>query len=69
MTGGSQSAADMQMALSWVLNLSDGRYSLLQIALRSKLPYKDIRDAAKLLIEADLLVPLPSEHRFKHLTA
>jgi aminopeptidase-like protein len=33
----------------WVLNLSDGEHSLLDIAERSGLPFLEIHDAAELL--------------------
>lgn len=39
----------------WVLNLSDGDHSLLDIAERSGMPFAAIRDAAELLKEAGLL--------------
>ena len=39
----------------WVLNLSDGDHSLLDIAERSKLPFAQISDAAELLCTAGLL--------------
>jgi aminopeptidase-like protein len=53
-TGGS-SPADFEMALLWVLNFSDGRYSLLDIAERSALPFSRIRGAADALRESGLL--------------
>ncbi len=42
----------------WVLNLSDGEHSLLDIAERSGISFSAIRDAAALLSEAALLVPV-----------
>jgi aminopeptidase-like protein len=48
---------NMQLALLWVLNLSDGASSLLDIAERSRLPFQTIRAAADLLVENDLLAP------------
>jgi aminopeptidase-like protein len=42
-------------ALRWVLNLSDSRHSLLDIAERSGLDFHDIRVAADALLEHDLL--------------
>jgi aminopeptidase-like protein len=39
----------------WVLNLSDGEHSLLDIAERSRLPFSSIHDAAELLLESGLL--------------
>ena len=41
----------------WVLSLSDGGHSLLDIAERSGLPFSAISDAAKLLSQAGLLSP------------
>jgi aminopeptidase-like protein len=43
----------------WVLNLSDGEHSLLDIAERSGLPFTAIRDAAELLYESKLLAIVP----------
>jgi aminopeptidase-like protein len=42
----------------WVLNLSDGHHSLLDISERSGLPFSFVRDAADALSIAGLLVPL-----------
>jgi aminopeptidase-like protein len=46
------------MALLWVLNQSDGRRSLLQIAERAGMPFADIRTAADRLQEHGLLAPV-----------
>jgi aminopeptidase-like protein len=48
-----------EFAMLWVLNLSDGRASLLDIARRSGLPFAAIREAADLLLRHDLLAPIP----------
>jgi aminopeptidase-like protein len=53
-TGGTQ-IADLQLALLWVLNLSDGRHSLLDIAETSRMPFATIRVAADLLSKHELL--------------
>jgi aminopeptidase-like protein len=53
--GGRMSAKDAEFALLWVLNLSDGRHALLDIAERAKLPFAAIRDAARALASAGLL--------------
>lgn len=45
-----------QMAVLWVLNLSDGSHSLLDIANRAQVPFKEIRLAADALIDCSLLV-------------
>jgi aminopeptidase-like protein len=44
-----------EAALLWVLNLSDGVHSLLDISDRSGLPYPAVRKAAEALLEHDLL--------------
>jgi aminopeptidase-like protein len=53
-TGGESIAQEINARL-WVLNLSDGSHSLLDIAERSGLPFSAIRDAAGVLTEAGLL--------------
>jgi len=45
------------LALFWVLNLSDGEHSLLEIADRANLSFEVIRDAASSLLAAKLLAP------------
>lgn len=44
-----------ELPILWVLNLSDGRHSLLDIAERSGYDFGDIRQAADALIACDLL--------------
>ncbi len=44
-----------EMALLWVLNLSDGRHDLLRIAERSGETFADIRKAAQALLDSGLL--------------
>jgi aminopeptidase-like protein len=53
--GGAVSSPDDERALLWVLNLSDGRASLLEIARRSGLRYAVVRRAAERLEVAGLL--------------
>jgi aminopeptidase-like protein len=53
--GGQSHAVASQMAMLWVLNLSDGTRSLLDVAERSKLPFSDVRRAAKALEAVGLL--------------
>jgi aminopeptidase-like protein len=48
-----------EMAMLWVLNQSDGRHTLLDIAERASLPFAQVRAAADLLLAHDLLAPLP----------
>ena len=43
------------MALLWVLNLSDGDFSILDIAERAKMPFERIKCAAERLTQAGLL--------------
>lgn len=53
-TGGSTIGADINARL-WVLNLSDGDHSLLDIAERSGLPFSAIHGAAELLRKSGLM--------------
>ncbi len=48
-----------QMTLLWVLNLADGRHTLLDMAERADRPFAEIRAAADAAIAAGLLVPAP----------
>ncbi|WP_310395316.1 DUF4910 domain-containing protein [Hymenobacter sp.] len=57
--GGNLHGAVWQLALLWVLNLSDGQHSLLDIAERSKLPFGQVLEAARALAATDLLELLP----------
>jgi aminopeptidase-like protein len=50
-----------EMAMLWVLNLSDGRFSLLDIAERSGLAFDMISDAADMLLRHDLLAPVQED--------
>jgi aminopeptidase-like protein len=55
MMGGQRAASYDQMALLWVLNLADGRHSLLDMAERARIPFATIRAASDALLAADLL--------------
>jgi aminopeptidase-like protein len=55
--GGIKDAAAAEMAILWVLNLSDGAHDLLDIAVRSDIPFAQISRAADSLKEAELLAP------------
>jgi aminopeptidase-like protein len=57
---GGTTIADLQLALLWVLNLSDGRRSLFDIAERAKMSFQTIRVAADLLVEHALLEASPA---------
>lgn len=53
--GGGFNIKQMELAMLWVLNLSDGGSSLLDIAERSGLPFDVIHQAADRLLRHDLL--------------
>jgi len=57
--GGQLDAASVERALLWVLNLADGRHSLLQMAQRSGLPFDAVFRAATLLEQHELLQEAP----------
>jgi aminopeptidase-like protein len=54
-TGGDKDGPAKSMALLWVLNMADGRHSLLDIAERADLPFKVVADAARILHDHGLL--------------
>jgi aminopeptidase-like protein len=62
--GGGRDAWTRNMAVLWVLNLSDGRHSLLDIAERANLPFGVIAAAASLLEGHGLLAPAPAAAAF-----
>ncbi len=53
--GGQTDTKMREMAMLWVLNLSDGNHSLLDIADRSSMSFDSINQAADALLEHDLL--------------
>lgn len=55
--GGDKGALAANMAMLWILNLSDGMHSLLDIAERANLPFSVIQSAAKQLYRTGLLQP------------
>src|SRR6266403_382393 len=55
MVGGSSDAGVRELAMLWVLNLSDGSHPLLDIAERSNLSFDSIRAAAEALQQNGLL--------------
>ncbi len=59
-TTGGKAGGDEIMARLWVLNLSDGKHSLVDIAERSGMAFRGIRAAADLLLEKGLLTVVPS---------
>ncbi len=54
---GGTNIPDLQMAMLWVLNQSDGETSLLHIAERAGIRFSVIQTAADLLRDHDLLAP------------
>jgi aminopeptidase-like protein len=52
---GQQEKQSNELALLWVLNASDGRHTLLDIAERADLPFRRIQAAAEALVEVGLL--------------
>lgn len=53
--GGRSDAKQTEMAMLWVLSLSDGEHSLLDVAERSGLPFDAVADAADALRGAELI--------------
>jgi aminopeptidase-like protein len=53
--GGRSDAEERQMAMLWVLNLSDGDHTLLDVADRARLPFSVVADAARELERVGLL--------------
>jgi aminopeptidase-like protein len=58
--GGQAHAEVNELAMLWVLNLSDGQHSLLDIAERAGLDFNIIKKAADTLLEKDLLSAVSS---------
>jgi aminopeptidase-like protein len=54
-TGGQAEGAKKEMAMLWVLNLSDGHHTLLEIADRSNMPFEVVYEAATVLLDHGLL--------------
>jgi aminopeptidase-like protein len=63
-TGGESIGAEINARL-WVLNLSDGEHSLLDIAERSGLSFASVHDAAELLFQNGLLSVVQGEGKQK----
>ena len=53
--GGNPDSGTVEMAMLWVLNMSDGKHSLLDIAVQSGIEYDAIHQAAFLLLNHGLL--------------
>ena len=56
--GGEMDAASRELAMLWVLNLSDGASTLLDISDRAGLPFEHIHAAAEVLTNHGLLKPV-----------
>jgi len=52
---GQQEKQTRELVLLWVLNLSDGQHSLLDIAARAGVPFDEVRRSAESLLECGLL--------------
>jgi len=52
---GHQATQSRELVLLWVLNLSDGTHSLLDIAERADVPFGEVQSAATALVECGLL--------------
>ena len=59
--GGDDAGRSRELALLWVLNLSDGEHDLLDISERSDMTFAAIREAADALLEAGLLREIGEE--------
>lgn len=56
--GGRKDTSDLEMAMLWVLNLSDGENSLLDIAEKSGYEFNIINETASILLDNQLLVEI-----------
>jgi aminopeptidase-like protein len=56
--GGDSRSAERQLTMLWILNLSDGKHSLLDIAERARVPFADVFATARVLAQHGLLKPL-----------
>jgi aminopeptidase-like protein len=52
---GGRQIKDLEMAMLWVLNYSDGNFTLLDIAEKARIPFNTIAEAAQLLREHGLV--------------
>jgi aminopeptidase-like protein len=57
MIGGRKDKPQLEVAIRWVLNLSDGDHSLLDVSNRSGVPFTAIKHAADALAASGLLLP------------
>src|SRR6266581_968888 len=61
--GGNVESKEAELAMLWVLNLSDGRHSILDVAERSKLAFPAVRAATRAMETAGLLSARPDAPR------
>jgi aminopeptidase-like protein len=61
-TGGT-GIPNLQFAMLWLLNMSDGKHSLLDVAERAGIDFSTVRHAADLLLEHDLLAEASASAR------
>lgn len=61
MIGGDDAGRSRELALLWVLNLSDGRHGLLDVAERSGMAFEAVRAAADALLDVELLREMTEE--------
>lgn len=50
-----ENSKDLQLAIFWVLNYSDGKHTLLDISEKASLNFSLIKEAAEVLLKCDLL--------------
>ncbi|MDO9443060.1 MAG: DUF4910 domain-containing protein, partial [Beijerinckiaceae bacterium] len=55
-SGQKEAGGVTQLALLWVLNLADGRHTLLDMAERAQMSFGEIKAAADLVAEAGLIL-------------
>jgi aminopeptidase-like protein len=53
--GQKEAGGASQMDLLWVLNLADGKHSLLEMAERAGIPFGRLQKAARLALDAELI--------------
>lgn len=58
LSGGHQHTQNIQMIMLWILNLSDGQHSLLDICERAKISFTEILSATNILKEHQLLTEI-----------
>lgn len=59
--GGDDKGRERELALLWVLNLSDGEHSLLDVARRAGISFEAVLEAARALLDAGLLAAVEDD--------